>query len=119
MDMNQFTEEFGEIIGISVVNIKPSIAFRPDLSYYECCDRVVIVATREYILYRPIIGMHCCEGDLIVGEKYNIKESIDFDNLKKIIRRMETTESTTEEDLEKEFKLAKERLEDFGVKVTE
>ena len=32
---------------------------------------------------------------------------------------METTESTTEEDLEKEFKLAKERLEDFGVKVTE
>ena len=116
MDMNQFTEEYGEIIGINVIDIKPSIAVSLEKDFYECCDKVVLIATREYVLYRPVIGMGYNDGDLAIHDIFDIKESITVDSLKGMIR---ADDDLTEERVEELFKSERKKLENFGVKVTE
>ncbi|WP_418459735.1 hypothetical protein [Bacteroides sp.] len=111
-----FFNEYGKIVSINTINIKPSIAVLYDESHYGLCDKVIIVATETGLHYRPVMQLNCNQGYIPIEEQYNILDEISVEELKRLSRIRNEWSDADEEYYAQCFKGELQEAEKFGIK---
>ena len=111
-----FFNEYGKIVSINTINIKPSVAVLYDESHYGLCDKVIIVATETGLHYRPVNQLNCNQGYIPIEEQYNILDEISVEELKRLSRIRNEWSDADEEYYAQRFKGELQEAEKFGIK---
>lgn len=114
-----FFNEYGRIVSINTIKIKPSVAVLYDESHYGLCDKVIIVATEKGLHYRPVMQLDCNQGYIPIEEQYNILDEISVEELKRLSRIRNEWSDADEEFYAQCFKNELQEAKKFGVKFIE